>query len=125
MQINHSSGFILLEVLVAMSLISGVWINSIGIYQGLVLRFIQQERKQVLLRKTFDDYEVAEHMRISGNEEVKQRNWKGKQKRNQQANQASLANVSSILDQGLKYDSSRVSRRNDPLRSTTKSTSTN
>lgn len=108
-----------------MSLISGVWVSSIGIYQVLVLRLIQQERKQVLLRKTFDDYEIAEHMRISGNEEVQQRNWKGKQKRNQQANQANPANVSSILDQGLKHDPSRVSRWNDSLRSTTKSTSTN
>ena len=125
MHINHSTGFILLEVLVAMSLISGVWVSSIGIYQVLVLRLIQQERKQVLLRKTFDDYEIAEHMRISGNEEVQQRNWKGKQKRNQQANQANPANVSSILDQGLKHDPSRVSRWNDSLRSTTKSTSTN
>ena len=125
MHIKHSSGFILLEVLVAMSLISGVWVSSIGIYQVLVLRLIQQERKQVLLRKTFDDYEIAEHMRISGNEEVQQRNWKGKQKRNQQTNQANPANVSSILDQGLKHDPSRVSRWNDSLRSTTKSTSTN
>ena len=125
MHIKHSSGFILLEVLVAMSLISGVWVSSIGIYQVLVLRLIQQERKQVLLRKTFDDYEIAEHMRISGNEEVQQRNWKGKQKRNQQANQANPANVSSILDQGLKHDPSRVSRWNDSLRSTTKYTSTN
>ena len=105
-----------------MSLISGVWINSIGIYQGLVLRFIQQERKQVLLRKTFDDYEIAEHMRISGNEEVQQRNWSGKNKRNQNTKQT---NASNILDLGLKHDSSRVSRWNDSLRPPAKSTSTN
>jgi Tfp pilus assembly protein PilV len=37
MRPENSNGFILLEVLVAMSLILGVWMASIGAYQGLAL----------------------------------------------------------------------------------------
>ena len=51
---DTQNGFILLEVLVAMGLILGVWMTSIGAYQGLALRLAQQESKRFQLRQAFD-----------------------------------------------------------------------
>ena len=62
---DRQAGFILLEVLVAIGLVTGVWMSSIQAYQGLVLRLIKQEQKQALLRQEFDRYELAEHMRAN------------------------------------------------------------
>lgn len=62
---NHESGLILLEVLVAVGLVTGVWISFIQAYQGLVLHLIRQEQGQVLLRQEFDRYELTERMRAN------------------------------------------------------------
>ena len=43
---DRQSGFILLEALVAMGLVTGVWLSSIQAYQGLALRLLKQEQKQ-------------------------------------------------------------------------------
>ena len=51
---DRQSGFILLEVLVAMGLVTGVWLSSIQAYQGLALRLLKQEQKQALLQQEFD-----------------------------------------------------------------------
>ena len=97
------NGFILLEVLVAMSLILGVWMTSIGAYQGLTLRLNQQESKRSQLRQDLDAYELAEQVRVNSS----------------QTKSLSIPNTSS---KGLKNESSRVSSRNRSLRSVTKST---
>jgi Tfp pilus assembly protein PilV len=62
---DRQSGFILLEVLVAMGLISGVWMSSIQAYQSLALRLLKQEQKQALSRQEFDRYELAEQIRAN------------------------------------------------------------
>jgi Tfp pilus assembly protein PilV len=64
-RIENCEGFVLLEVLVAMSLILGVWTASIGVYQRLALYLTQQEAHRSDLRKEFDAFEVQEHARSS------------------------------------------------------------
>jgi hypothetical protein len=56
-------GFILLEVLVAMSMILGVWMASVGAYQRLALNLNQQESKRSQLRKDSDVFEIQEQSR--------------------------------------------------------------
>jgi type II secretory pathway component PulJ len=60
-----AKGFVLLEVLVAMSLILGSWMALVGTYQSLVLRATQMESKRAQLRREFDAFEVSEQLRIS------------------------------------------------------------
>ena len=60
-----AKGFVLLEVLVAMSLILGVWMALVGTYQNLVLRGTQMESKRAQLRREFDAFEVGEQLRVS------------------------------------------------------------
>ena len=93
---NRQAGFTLLEVLVAIGLVTGVWMSSIQVYQGLALRLIKQEQKQALLRQEFDRYELTEQMRAN-----------------------------SINGGGLKRDATRVPHWHRTLHSTAKPTSTN
>jgi len=60
-----SGGFVLLEVLVAMSLISGVWMALVGTYQNLALRNAQEESKRTQIRKEFDAFEIGEQLRAN------------------------------------------------------------
>jgi Tfp pilus assembly protein PilV len=85
---DRQAGFILLEVLVAIGLVTGVWMSSIQAYRGLALRLIKQEQKQALLRQEFDRYELGEQMRAN-----------------------------SINREDLKHDITRMSRRQRALRS--------
>ena len=78
-----------------MSLILGVWLTSIGAYQGLALRLVQQENKRLQLRQAFDSYEFAEQARVN------------------------------ISSRDIKHESSRGSGRNRTLRPITKSTTKN
>ena len=94
-----ANGFILLEVLVAMSLILGVWMTSISAYQGLVLRFKQQESKYSNLRQAFDDYELAEQVRAS----------------NASSKEISSFRGSNVSLKDVKHESARVSGRNRAL----------
>ena len=64
-QIDASQGFVLLEVLVAMSLILGSWMALVGTYQNLVLRATQVESKRAQLRRELDAFEVSEQFRVS------------------------------------------------------------
>lgn len=96
------NGFVLLEVLVAMTLIMGCWFSSLEAFQGLVLRFSQQEAKKVQLRKAFDAYELAEQFRANGN------------------GVSAYSNPSFSLTD-LKHESSRMSGRHRPLRPTSQS----
>ena len=64
-QIDRPQGFVLLEVLVAMNLILGSWMASVGAYQNLALRSTQTESKRVQLQREFDTFEMGEHARAS------------------------------------------------------------
>lgn len=55
----------MLEVLVAMSLILGVWAASMEVYQRLALNLTQQEVNRSHLRKDFDAFEEQEHARAT------------------------------------------------------------
>jgi type II secretory pathway pseudopilin PulG len=55
---KQPNGFILLEVLVAMSLIMGSWMATTHTYQKLTLFLKQQESKRSQLRREFDTYEI-------------------------------------------------------------------
>ena len=65
MRLKQSNGFILLEALVAMSLILGAWLASMNTYQAIALRFIAQEAERVQLRKVLDLYEIQERIRAN------------------------------------------------------------
>ena len=60
-----SDGFVLLEVLLAMSLILGSWMTLVGAYQNLSLRIAQEENKRTQLRKELDAFEIGEHLRAN------------------------------------------------------------
>ena len=70
-----AKGFVLLEVLVAMSLILGSWMALVGTYQNLVLRATQMEVKRAQLRREFDAFEVGEQHRISISANTKGQNY--------------------------------------------------
>jgi len=70
-QKDAQGGFILLEVLVAMSLIVGSWTVMTHIYQGLALRQTQLQIKKAELRKESDVFEINEHARNLTNRPVK------------------------------------------------------
>jgi hypothetical protein len=54
-----ANGFILLEVLVAMSLVASSWMGLSNTYQGMILRLGQLQEKKVELRKEMDRHELA------------------------------------------------------------------
>jgi hypothetical protein len=58
---RKSSGFILLEVLVAMNLVLSSWFALTHTYQALVLQFVQSQEKRVLVRKAADQFEIDLH----------------------------------------------------------------
>ena len=58
--LDHAkNGFILLEVLVAMSLMMGVWMSLMQSYQTLSLKLHQQEQKRVKLREEWNASEIS------------------------------------------------------------------
>ena len=69
-----AKGFVLLEVLVAMSLILSAWMALVGTYQNLALRTTQIESKRAQLRSRFDAYEVSEQARGSISTNIKGQN---------------------------------------------------
>lgn len=50
-----------------MSMILGVWMVSIGVYQRLALNLVQQEAKRSQLRKDSDAFETQEQGRANFN----------------------------------------------------------
>jgi len=96
-QTEGPQGFVLLEVLVAMSLILGSWMALVGTYQNLVLRATQIESKRAQLRREFDAFEVSEQLRVSISTNTK----------------------------GQNHESSRVSSRHRAQHATSQSTSKN
>ena len=90
---SNDQGFILLEVMVALSMILGVWIASVGVYQRLALNLTQQESKRLHLRKEFDAFETQEQARA----------------------------ILNLSNQHLRNDITRVSDRNRPVHATAQS----
>jgi len=74
-QIDASQGFVLLEVIVAMSLILGSWMALVGTYQNLALSTAETESKRAQLRREFDAFEVSEQARASVSTNTKGQNY--------------------------------------------------
>ncbi|QWD12954.1 hypothetical protein G6703_01380 [Polynucleobacter paneuropaeus] len=55
-----ANGFILLEVLLAMSLIAGAWVGLCNQYQVMALRFVQSQEKQVQIREQINQFEISQ-----------------------------------------------------------------
>jgi type II secretory pathway pseudopilin PulG len=70
-RIGQAQGFILLEVLVAMSLILGSWMALVGTYQNLTLRTTQTESKRAQLRGELDAFEMGEQVRVNISTNIK------------------------------------------------------
>ena len=83
------NGFILLEVLMAISLVLGAWMTSIAVYQKLSLYLIQQETKRTSLRKEFDKFEHNLQLQLLDQK-------------------STLKASSKNLDEGVKHASSRA-----------------
>ena len=77
-----------------MSMILGVWVASVGVYQRLALNLIKQETKRSQLRKEVDTFEIQEQVR---------------------------ANLD-LSSKGISNDIARVSDRNRSMRTATQST---
>ncbi|QWD66512.1 hypothetical protein [Polynucleobacter sp. MWH-Aus1W21] len=92
-RVTGPDGFILLEVLVAMSLIMGAWMISTNTYQRLALTLSQQESKRSHIRKEMDAHEIEIHSKT----------------------------VTSHNAGGVKHELAGVSGRNHTLRSSPKS----
>jgi Tfp pilus assembly protein PilV len=58
---NLETGFILLEVLVAMGLVLSAWTGSLHAYQGLAIRQQQLQTQKAHIRKQADAYELNMH----------------------------------------------------------------
>ena len=54
----NSSGFVLLEALVAMSLVAGLGITAFEVYQGLVLRYGKTQELRRQLNLEADQHEI-------------------------------------------------------------------
>jgi type II secretory pathway component PulJ len=55
----QANGFILLEVLLAMSLVASSWMALSNTYQGMILRLGQLQEKRVALRKEMNGHELG------------------------------------------------------------------
>ena len=59
----QDGGFVLLEVMVAMSLVAGTLLTSVNIYQSLLLRYQQLHVQKIDLLKQRDRFEIDEYRR--------------------------------------------------------------
>ncbi|MBT8518929.1 hypothetical protein G6688_01410 [Polynucleobacter paneuropaeus] len=55
-----ANGFILLEVLLAMSLIAGAWVGLCNQYQVMALRFVQSQEKRVQIQEQINQFEISQ-----------------------------------------------------------------
>ena len=56
---GQADGFVLLEVLVAMSIVASSWIALEGSYQHLVLKTVLVQGKKAAINRESDQYEIA------------------------------------------------------------------
>ena len=68
---HASRGFVLLEVLLAMSLILSAWMALVSTYQSLALRATHEESKRAGLRKQLDTFEIGEQARAISKVNIK------------------------------------------------------
>ncbi|CAM3659405.1 hypothetical protein [Polynucleobacter brandtiae] len=54
----HANGFILLEVLVAMSLVASSWVALGATYQQLALRLAIVQEQRAQMKKALDEHEI-------------------------------------------------------------------
>ncbi len=57
---EQMSGFILLEVLIAMSLVLSVWIGSVSIYHSLILQLGKEQEKRMQIHQELDQHEIEQ-----------------------------------------------------------------
>jgi Tfp pilus assembly protein PilE len=72
-QVNVSraeKGFVLLEALVAITVIVGAWIALLESYHSLVLQHGQLQAKKTELRTQADSFEIDEYLRANVNSET-------------------------------------------------------
>lgn len=72
--LDQMGGFILLEVLVAMSLVLGAWIGSVHAYQILVLRMGNEQQKRLQIYQELDQHEL-EQLQKGINESARVSRW--------------------------------------------------
>jgi type II secretory pathway component PulJ len=60
---SQDGGFVLLEVMVAMSLVAGTLLASVNIYQSIWMRYQQLHTQKIDLLKQRDGLEIDEHRR--------------------------------------------------------------
>jgi hypothetical protein len=56
---RHANGFILLETLVAMSLVMTSWMALENTFQHMILRLGQLQEKRAQMKKELDQYELS------------------------------------------------------------------
>ena len=64
---GQADGFVLLEVLVAMSIVASSWIALEGSYQHLVLRMALVQGKKAAINRESDQYEIALFISMQSN----------------------------------------------------------
>jgi prepilin-type N-terminal cleavage/methylation domain-containing protein len=69
--VHRQNGFVLLEVLVAMTLVASSWIVMVHLYQGLILRQSQLLVQKEAIRKELDALEIREYTRSVAQERLK------------------------------------------------------
>ena len=67
---ESSQGFILLEVLIAMSLVLTSWLVLSHTYQALLLRFGQLQEQRMQSRKELDQFEIHLHSAASAKKDL-------------------------------------------------------
>ena len=55
-----ANGFILREVLLAMSLIAGAWVGLCNQYQVMALRFVQSQERRIQIQEQMNQFEIAQ-----------------------------------------------------------------
>jgi hypothetical protein len=67
---RHANGFILLEILVAMSLVSTSWMALENTFQHMILRLGQLQEKRVQIKKELDQYELSLFTKIQASKDI-------------------------------------------------------
>ncbi|WP_215380638.1 type IV pilus modification PilV family protein [Polynucleobacter paludilacus] len=58
--VSKANGFILLEVLIAMSLIAGAWMGLANQYQVMAMRFVQSQERRIQIQEQMNQFEIAQ-----------------------------------------------------------------
>ena len=91
---HGEGGFILLEVLVAMSMVATSWIAVMDVYSQLALRLGALEQKRLSIKRELDEYEIKLYQTQTINQ---------------------VRTSPTINHQDLIHEASRMSHRSNPL----------